>query len=194
MFIDLFSVESHFFSGVLLSTNTLDSGRKCDSLMFQCTKFFGKFTSLGEFLLRLRHLEKSLLTSLNEAKGRILDDDSIITNLEMLKKEAQEIAKRVEETDATIAEVESTSHQYSALAQSCSSIYFTLESLNQVGLLMRSSVPFHYSKNYSNNYFYSFIRSTSFTNTPCNFSWTSSAASYPVSLFKESATTPQDWT
>lgn len=78
------------------------------------------------------------MTSLNEAKGRILDDDSIITNLEMLKKEAQEIAKRVEETDATIAEVESTSHQYSALAQSCSSIYFTLESLNQVGLLTRS--------------------------------------------------------
>jgi len=29
----------------------------------------------GEFQLKLRHLEKSLLTALNEAKGRILDDD-----------------------------------------------------------------------------------------------------------------------
>lgn len=29
----------------------------------------------GEFLLRLRHLEKSLLQALNEVKGRILDDD-----------------------------------------------------------------------------------------------------------------------
>ena len=29
----------------------------------------------GEFALRLRQLEKSLLTSLNESKGRILDDD-----------------------------------------------------------------------------------------------------------------------
>ena len=30
---------------------------------------------LGEFHLRLRHLEKSLLQALNDAKGRILDDD-----------------------------------------------------------------------------------------------------------------------
>ena len=30
---------------------------------------------LGEFLLRLRHLEQSLLQALNEVKGRILDDD-----------------------------------------------------------------------------------------------------------------------
>ena len=29
----------------------------------------------GEFQLRLRHLEKSLLQSLNDAKGNILDDD-----------------------------------------------------------------------------------------------------------------------
>ena len=29
----------------------------------------------GEFHLRLRHLEHSLLQALNEVKGRILDDD-----------------------------------------------------------------------------------------------------------------------
>ena len=33
------------------------------------------FLFLGEFLLRLRHLEQSLLQALNEVKGRILDDD-----------------------------------------------------------------------------------------------------------------------
>jgi len=90
----------------------------------------------GEFLLRLRQLEKSLLSALNAAKGRILDDDSIITHLETLKHEAEEIAKRVEETDVTMAEVETTSQQYIPLAQSCSSIYFTLESLNQVTLAL----------------------------------------------------------
>ena len=31
--------------------------------------------SLGEFMLRLRQLEKSLLSALNESKGRLLDDD-----------------------------------------------------------------------------------------------------------------------
>lgn len=35
----------------------------------------------GEFLLRLRHLEQSLLQALNEVKGRILDDDRLLKYL-----------------------------------------------------------------------------------------------------------------
>lgn len=35
----------------------------------------------GEYLLRLRQLEKSLLTALNEAKGRILDSDEYVSLL-----------------------------------------------------------------------------------------------------------------
>jgi dynein heavy chain 1 len=86
----------------------------------------------GEFQVRLRQLEKSLLQALNEVKGRILDDDSIITHLETLKKEAAEVAHKMEETDVIMAEVETTSQQYLPLAKSCSSIYFTLEALKQV--------------------------------------------------------------
>ena len=104
----------------------------CDTFHCSAVAYFVLCHCAGEFLLRLRQLEKSLLSALNEAKTRILDDDSIITHLETLKHEAEEIAKRVEETDATMAEVETTSQQYIPLAQSCSSIYFTLESLNQV--------------------------------------------------------------
>ena len=73
--------------------------------------------SPGEFHLRLRHLEKSLLQALNDAKGKILDDDSVITTLETLKKEAAEITSKVEETDKVIAEIETVSHQYMPLAQ-----------------------------------------------------------------------------
>jgi len=87
---------------------------------------------VGEFQLRLRQLEKSLLQALNEVKGRILDDDTIITTLENLKKEAAEVTRKVEETDIVMAEVEAVSQQYLSLSSACSSIYFTLESLNQV--------------------------------------------------------------
>ena len=87
----------------------------------------------GEFMLKLRHLEQSLLQALNEVKGRILDDDRIITQLESLKREAAEVQRKVEETDVVMAEVERVSLQYRPLSSSCSSIYFTLESLNQVG-------------------------------------------------------------
>lgn len=86
----------------------------------------------GEFQLKLRHLEKSLLQALNASKGKILDDDSIISHLETLKKEASEVARKVEETDVIMAEVETTSQQYVPLATSCSSIYFSMEALQQV--------------------------------------------------------------
>ncbi|XP_037874257.1 dynein heavy chain, cytoplasmic isoform X1 [Bombyx mori] len=94
----------------------------------------------GEFHLRLRQLEKSLLQALNDAKGKILDDDSVIATLETLKKEADDIGQKVEETDKVIAEIETVSQQYLPLSQACSSIYFTMDSLNQIHFLYQYSL------------------------------------------------------
>lgn len=96
----------------------------------------------GEFHVRLRQLEKSLLQALNDAKGRILDDDSIISTLEKLKTEAAEISRKMEETDKVMTEVETVSQQYLPLSQACSSIYFTLEGLNQIHFLYQYSLQF----------------------------------------------------
>ncbi|KAL1257320.1 hypothetical protein QQF64_010564 [Cirrhinus molitorella] len=96
----------------------------------------------GEFQLRLRQLEKSLLQALNEVKGRILDDDTIITTLENLKKEAAEVTRKVEETDIIMQEVETVSQQYLSLSTACSSIYFTMEALNQMHFLYQYSLQF----------------------------------------------------
>ena len=52
--------------------------------------------------------------------------------MENLKKEAAEVAKKMEETDTVMAEVDRVSQEYMPLSTSCSSIYFTLEGLNQV--------------------------------------------------------------
>lgn len=59
----------------------------------------------GEFAARLRHLEKALLNALNDSKGKILDDDSVITTLERLKNEAKEVAEKSAETDHVMKEV-----------------------------------------------------------------------------------------
>jgi len=96
----------------------------------------------GEFHVKLRQLEKSLLQALNDSKGRILDDDNVIGTLEKLKNEAADISRKVEETDKVMAEVESVSQQYMPLSQACSSIYFTLEGLNQVHFLYQYSLHF----------------------------------------------------
>ena len=92
--------------------------------------------------MRLRQLEKSLLQALNDAKGKILDDDSVIASLETLKREAFEIGKKVEETDRVIGEIETVSQQYMPLSQACSNIYFTLDSLSQVHFLYQYSLHF----------------------------------------------------
>nr|CAB3240292.1 cytoplasmic dynein 1 heavy chain 1 [Phallusia mammillata] len=96
----------------------------------------------GEYQLRLRQLEKSLLQTLNDVKGRILDDDRIIAALETLKKEAAEVQRKVEETDVVMQEVDSVSQQYVPLASACSAIYFTLESLPQLHYLYQYSLRF----------------------------------------------------
>lgn len=86
----------------------------------------------GEFRLRLRHLEKSLLQALNEASGNILDDDKVIDTLETLKREAAEVTKKVEETDIVMREVEGVTSEYLPLARSCSQIFFLLDQLGQI--------------------------------------------------------------
>jgi dynein heavy chain 1, cytosolic len=75
------------------------------------------------------------LQVLNEAKGRILDDDTVISTLETLKKEAAEVSKKAEETESIMAEIEATSQQYMPLSTACSSIYFTIDNLHQVSML-----------------------------------------------------------
>ena len=71
----------------------------------------------GEFQLRLRHLEKNLLQCLNEVKGRILDDNTVISTLETLKKEAADVSREASETDEIMKEIETTSHQYLPLVR-----------------------------------------------------------------------------
>ncbi|VDN16966.1 unnamed protein product, partial [Dibothriocephalus latus] len=128
--IDL-SLQSQCLNAVLKAERPDVDNKRSDLLKMQ-----------GEFQLRLRHLEKDLLQALNDAEGNLLDDDKIITNLETLKKEAGEVAKKVEETDAIMAEVDSVSQQYVPLAQACSAMYFTLDTLNQVHFLYQYSLQF----------------------------------------------------
>ena len=91
----------------------------------------------GEFQQRLRFLEKGLLQALNNAKGKILDDDVIISKLETLKTEATQIAHKVQETDTIMAEIETVFNVYNPLANACSDIYFHMESLSQVKIYLK---------------------------------------------------------
>ncbi|KAE8211193.1 hypothetical protein CF327_g5033 [Tilletia walkeri] len=96
----------------------------------------------GEFRLRLRHLEKSLLNALNASEGNILDDDKVIDTLETLKKEAAEVTAKVEETDAIMHEVEAVTADYIPLAKACSSVFFVLDQLHLISHFYQFSLRF----------------------------------------------------
>jgi dynein heavy chain 1 len=83
----------------------------------------------GEFVVRLRFLEKSLLQSLIEARGNLLDDDTILSTLEQLKRESTDIASRMAETNVVMAEIERVTAIYRPFAQSCSSVYFAIDQM-----------------------------------------------------------------
>jgi dynein heavy chain 1, cytosolic len=104
----------------------------------------------GEFQQRLRYLEKGLLQALNDAKGKILDDDNVLTKLESLKTEATEISLKIKETDQVLSEIEEASQKYMPLANACSIIYFSMEALSQVSYLYQYSLQFF-------NEMYSFV-------------------------------------
>jgi dynein heavy chain 1 len=86
----------------------------------------------GEFALRLRQLERSLLQALNDSEGNILDNDSVIDTLETLKREAGEVAAKAAQTDVVMTEVEAVTAEYLPLARACSQVYFVLDQLGQV--------------------------------------------------------------
>ena len=96
----------------------------------------------GEYQLKLRHLEQKLLQTLNEAQGKILDDDSLIKVLETLKTEAADVAMKAKETDGVMAEINKVSNTYSQLAANSASIFFMLDSLSSVNQLYQFSLKF----------------------------------------------------
>eukprot|EP00002_Diphylleia_rotans_P002763 TRINITY_DN1178_c0_g2_i14.p1 TRINITY_DN1178_c0_g2~~TRINITY_DN1178_c0_g2_i14.p1 ORF type:complete len:4518 (+),score=1049.96 TRINITY_DN1178_c0_g2_i14:77-13630(+) len=96
----------------------------------------------GEFRVKLRKLEHSLLASLSASQGNILDDDHVIATLEQLKTEAAEIAVKSAEADSVLAQVNSVSATYKSFADSCSRVYFTLEELGIIHPLYQYSLGF----------------------------------------------------
>lgn len=62
--------------------------------------------------------------------------------MENLKKEASEISRKVAETDQIMKEVDTVINQYMSLSQACSSIYFTMDVLNQIHSLYQYSLQY----------------------------------------------------
>eukprot|EP01134_Creolimax_fragrantissima_P000216 CFRG0216T1 len=125
------SLQSQCLNAILKSERPDVDKKRIDLLRLQ-----------GDFRRSLRHLEKALLESLNSSKGKILDDDSVITTLESLKHEAADIKEKFNETDVVTAEVEYVRGQYEPLAAASSAVYFSMGQLTHIHFLYQFSLDF----------------------------------------------------
>lgn len=134
------------FVNFTMTRGTLQTQSLTQVLKAECPDVDKKRTDLmklqGEFKLRLRHLEKSLLEALNAASGNILEDDQVIDTLERLKREAAEVTSKMTDTDSVFTEIETVTSKYTPLAQACSSIYFALDQLSTLNHFYQFSLHF----------------------------------------------------
>ena len=86
----------------------------------------------NEFKRRLLRLEHALLTALNEAQGHILEDDHVVSTLETLKAEADDISRKAASTESIVRSVAEATHAYEPLASACSALYFLLEHMQSL--------------------------------------------------------------
>lgn len=96
----------------------------------------------GEYQARLRDLEEQLLISLNTLQGNILDNDTVMNNLEQLKTEAKTISQEINQANDIMNSIRESSCIYQPLSQACSQIYFILDSLHHVFFLYRFNLHF----------------------------------------------------
>jgi len=80
----------------------------------------------GEYKVKLRTLEDSLLDALNKSEGNILENNNLINTLETLKKEASYVNEEIKKSEETLLEVESVSNEYEPLSEVSSRIFFSL--------------------------------------------------------------------
>lgn len=99
-------------------------------------------TLQSEQNVKLRELEESLLNEISAVQGAILDDDTVINSLESLKGEAAELNKELEKTKYLMEDLIHVSRIYEPLATAMTSVYFTLEKLNDIHFMYQFSLQF----------------------------------------------------
>lgn len=96
----------------------------------------------GEYIVRLRELEDSLLDSLSNVTGSILDNESVIGTLEKLKSESTNVQREMEQSEKVMQEVQKVTSDYIPLAEACSKVFFALVSMKQLHYLYDFSLNF----------------------------------------------------
>lgn len=91
---------------------------------------------------KLKDLEDSILKSLTETKGNILDDAKLIENLKNSKEVSLQIAERMVKSEETKKVIEETREQYQPVAVRGSILYFVIADLGRINPMYQFSLNY----------------------------------------------------
>eukprot|EP00917_Polyrhabdina_sp_WS-2016_P007442 GHVP01016658.1.p1 GENE.GHVP01016658.1~~GHVP01016658.1.p1 ORF type:complete len:4656 (-),score=837.71 GHVP01016658.1:4666-18633(-) len=96
----------------------------------------------SEYRIQLRDLEDSLLYSLSTSTGNLLEDDAVISSLESLKAQAQQLETESAKTEEMMQDVEKVSRMYVPFAEAGARLFFTISHLNELHYLYHYDLRF----------------------------------------------------
>lgn len=94
----------------------------------------------NSFKILLKQLEDDLLSRLSSAGENVLEDPTLVYNLEKTKKTSAEITTKRELTKTTAATIDSTRENYRPAAERASIIYFILNDLHKINPIYQFSL------------------------------------------------------
>ncbi|OII74519.1 dynein heavy chain [Cryptosporidium ubiquitum] len=96
----------------------------------------------GEYRVQLRECEDNLLLALSNVKGNILEDETIINTLEVLKKKAQDIQTETAKMENTMQHIDQVLTHLLPLSLTATRIYFTLQHLSSISPIYQYDLEF----------------------------------------------------
>ena len=69
----------------------------------------------GEQNVKMRELEDQMLSTISAVEGSILDDDRVVTGMEVLMKEGETIVEQIAKSSEVMAEVQQTILKFESL-------------------------------------------------------------------------------
>jgi dynein heavy chain, axonemal len=90
------------------------------------------FMQQNLFMIKVQHLEDSILLKLSDATGDITENRPLIEELELSKRLSKEIAAKLEESRVTSEKLMQTSEKYRPVARRGALIFFAMSSLQKL--------------------------------------------------------------
>lgn len=105
-------------------------------------KRIGLLKLQGEQNVKMRELEDQMLSTISAVEGSILDDDRVVSGMEVLMKEGALVVDQIAKSSEIMAEVHQTISKFEGLSDSCRKLFILLGQMRSIHYLYEFSSKF----------------------------------------------------